>query len=119
MFPFFCSGNFRGYGEQDCAVFLLNTDRPSYMVVAGIRKNGKMELMELTHGGALPQNLFLRIVPAGTYRPGKSTQQVGLPIVRRLRLTADGINFGSFESADCIFYWNPRASGFERVWISD
>ncbi len=119
MFPLACSGNFRATGRPDFAVFLLSNDRPSYKVIVALQDNGVLRLVDLTSGGGMPQNLFVRTVPAGTYRPEESTRLAGVPIVRRLKLVGDGINFGTFESADCIYYWVPATGRFERVWMSD
>lgn len=115
MFPVACKGDFTGSGLDSWAAFLIAREQPRYKVVVLVGR----KLVELTGGDGLPRNLFLRTIPAGVYLPGESTRVSRTPKVRRLRLRGDGINFGTFESADSIFYWSPRTDTFDQVWMSD
>jgi hypothetical protein len=118
LFPFFGEGNFTGsLHGREYALFVMAATR-GYMAIALTRDaSGELSIHNLVHGQDAPQRYFMRTVPPGYYKRGESVTQYGGPSVVRLKAT--GINFGMFESADSLFYWNKETKLFERVSMSD
>jgi hypothetical protein len=115
-----CRGKFIGKGIQ-YACFLLRSDGSGAKVVVISPESGS-EPINLLERVDVPQVLFLETVKPGNYRTvkGKGYRWAAkADIPRVLRLCRDGINFGKFESADSIFYWNLKKQGFVQVHMSD
>ena len=116
--PFFCSGDFTGSGQTEYATFVLSADDDSYRVVAFVRdKSGHLVVHELQRGDEFVTNRYVTRVAPGKYRPDPSAIKLGSPSIVRLR--RNGINLGTFESADALYYWNKRRNRFMEVWMSD
>ncbi|OFW27792.1 MAG: hypothetical protein A3H27_09350 [Acidobacteria bacterium RIFCSPLOWO2_02_FULL_59_13] len=116
--PFFCSGDFTGSGQSEYATFVLNGSGHGYRAVAFVRDpSGRLVVHELQRDVASPTNRYVTRVAPGTYRPGPSATKLGSPSMVRIR--REGINLGTFESADALYYWNKKKQSFTEVWMSD
>jgi len=118
LFPFFCEGNFTGsFRGREYASFAIPSTG-GYKAIALTRDvAGELSVHELVSIGHPAQLYFMRAVPPGYYKRGESVTQFGGPTV--VRLKAVGINFGMFESADSLFYWNEEAKKFDQLAMSD
>jgi hypothetical protein len=116
LFPFMCSGDFTGSGGMEYAVILVGRHQQKYQIVAFTR-DGADNLVphNLFANEGLPYRHFVRTVQPGYYKPGPSALKLGSP--RIVRLKRQGINWGSFESADNLTYWDGQK--FIEVWMSD
>jgi hypothetical protein len=114
--PFMCSGDFTGSGEKEYAIILVGRQEEKYKIVA-LTSDGADGLAphELAASAGRPYNLFVTTVEPGYYKPGPSAVQLGAPRIVRLR--RQGINWGKFESADNLVYWDGQK--FVEVWMSD
>jgi len=122
QFPVLCFGDFFGNGKPDYATFVLKNDKPRWQVVVIPNQNAKRRTpITLANGDGMPQNMYIRTVKPGSYRPindkGYSTSDAEGRKVLKLR--RDGINLGTFESADAIYYWDKPKRQFIEVWMSD
>lgn len=118
LFPFFCKGSFTGRNRREYALFLKARSGHGYKVVALVRSgSGGLSSVDLLEGQDEPYTMFVRTIPPGRYRPGMSARELGSP--DKVRVRHDGINLGTFESADCIFFWDGSTRSFRQVWMSD
>jgi hypothetical protein len=114
--PFMCSGDFTGRGAKEYAVILVGRQEEKYKIVALTSDGGDdLVLHELMSWSGLPYNHFVKTVEPGYYKPGPSATQAGSP--RIVRIKHQGINWGKFESADNLVYWDGHR--FVEVWTSD
>ena len=114
--PFMCIGDFTGRGAKEYAVILVGRHEEKYKIVA-LTSDGGDNLVphELMSEAGLPYSHFVKTVEPGYYKPGPSATQAGTP--RIVRIKRQGINWGKFESADNLVYWDGQK--FVEVWMSD
>lgn len=123
LFPFLSTGNYLCNADQDYALFILGKDKQSWKVIVLNRSDsGRLTPLELKEGIGSPNNMFVQTVKPGRYRTayGKGYDMGEREKGPRLvELNCDGINLGTFESADALYYWDQRKEGFVEVWMSD
>jgi hypothetical protein len=103
-------------GETEYAVFVLGDDeRPSYKVLALTSANGDLVVHELMADKHSPENMFLKTMEPGYYRRSELVRGAGEPSV--VHLKGQGINLGTFESADYLVFWDGHR--FKQWWMSD
>jgi len=122
LFPFFCRGDFFGNGKEDYAVFILNDKTQCWQVVVVPHQNTNRKTpVVLASGDGMAQNMYIQTLRPGRYRTiNDKGYSISDPEGRKvLRLRRDGINLGTFESADAVYYWDKSKRQFIEVWMSD
>jgi len=123
LFPFLSSGKYLCKDDQDYALFILGREKEYWKAIVFTRtESGQLTPLELMENTGSPRNMFVRTVEPGRYRTayGKGydlgEREKG---PRTVELTCDGVNLGTFESADALYYWDKAREGFVEVWMSD
>lgn len=111
--PFLASGGFTDPTVSETAFFVIR-EGGGYKAVVLCSGN---KLVELASGEGSPANLYLGTVDPGTVEIGKSARVDGGPT--QIVLARQAIQFGTYESASCVFYWDEEKAGFTQQWVSD
>ena len=116
--PFLCRGDFTGMGREEYAFFVIGRSSGRFkVVVLGKDSKGFDQIYHLTEGSGPYYNMYVFPVSPGTYRISRIIRKHGGPKV--LKISRRGINVGTYESADCIYYWEENSERFVAQWMSD
>lgn len=114
--PWACRGDFFCRGSEDIALFLVNPETNEYRLV--VIREDQEEVVTLLDRVGHPSDMYLQAVKAGIHKVSKSVwKHSGGP--KKIHLACDGIEFGTYESAARVFYWEPEQDEFREQWVSD
>jgi hypothetical protein len=117
-FPIFCTGTFTGRAHGECAIFLLGRQVVRHKVVVFTEnQQGSPVLIDLEVGEGYPHDRYLRTLSPGAHQVSRIVWKHGGP--RTLHLKRDAIELGTFESANCAYYWDEETESFIEQWLSD
>ncbi|MDA3790042.1 MAG: hypothetical protein PF503_16290 [Desulfobacula sp.] len=116
--PFLCRGDFTGMDHEEYAFFVIGKASGRFkVVVLGKDSEGIDQVYHLTEGKGPYYNMYVFPISPGTYRISRIIWKHGGPKV--LKLPKNGINVGTYESADCIYYWEENSERFVAQWMTD
>ncbi len=116
--PILCRGDFTGKGHEEYAFFIIGKASDRFkVVVVGKDSEGFDQVYHLTEGSGPYYNMYVFPISPGTYRISRIIWKHGGPKV--LKLSQNGINVGTYESADCIYYWEENSERFVAQWMTD
>lgn len=122
--PNHIEADFNGDGLADQAWVLISTSKSLYGLFVFLgQKTGGYKMLTLVEHKRETEKLFMGISlwEPGQYKTacGKGYWECKDDETQILELITPGINFFAFESANSVFYWNPRKNEFKRIWMSD
>lgn len=100
------------------AFFVLHQRLRKYrLVLLAEDPAGNPLLVSLEESEGLPNRRFVSTVPSGKLPVSRSVWRHGGP--KSIELCRNAIMAGTFESAACVYYWEPGERAFRQQWISD
>jgi hypothetical protein len=122
--PNHLTADFNGDGIKDEAWILLHKTKNKYgLFVFMGRKGGGRKMFKLAEYPKRTEKIYMGIIflEPGTYKTacGKGYWDCAPEEPEILLLQKPGIDLFQFESADSVFYWNPKNNKFKRIWLSD
>ena len=114
--PWACRGDFFCRGSEDVALFLVNPETNEYRLV--VIREDQEEVVTLLNRVGHPSDMYLQAVEAGTHNVSRSVWKHSGD-AKKIHLACDGIEFGTYESAARVFYWEPEQGEFREQWVSD
>lgn len=114
--PWACKGDFFCLGVDNIALFVVNTRSGEYRLV--VLREDVEQLITVAERVGKPANMYIKTVEAGTHKVSRAVWKHS-DGPKKIHLACDGIEFGTYESAARVFYWEPERGEFREQWVTD